>query len=148
MLLVVLQTLLLALRLWSRCSPAFVAQCPLLPSGVQPPSKGFFTAKTAETADHPVAAAEAFFAGPHLQKALTALRLSSSSHPRLHSLWPTLFALLIPGFTASKVRHLTSLHCPKTFMTILCLADNKYISEFKLSPKITMSRGCGLCEYR
>ena len=98
-----LQALLLALHLWSRCNSELLAKCPLLPSGAQPPVKGFFTSTTAEAADHPVAAAEAFFAASHLQKILMPLRLSSASHPRLHSLWPTLFALLVPGFTAAKV---------------------------------------------
>ena len=101
---IALKALLLTLRLWGRCSSELVSKCPLLPAGVQPPAKDFFAVNAAEASDHPAAVAEAFFAGTHLEKILLPLRLSSSSHPRLHSLWPTLLALLIPGFTASKVR--------------------------------------------
>ena len=97
------QALLLALRLWSRCSPEMVNQCPLLPSNVKPMPQNFFTEDRPEASSHPAAAAEAFFSAGHLQKILTPLRLSTASHPRLHSLWPSLFALLIPGFTPFKV---------------------------------------------
>ena len=48
-------------------------------------------------------AAAAFFSEQHLQILSPVLKGSSSSHPRLHSLWPTLLALLLPGFKAVKV---------------------------------------------
>lgn len=57
-----------------------------------------------DTPKEAAAAAAAFFSEEHLQTVLPVLRGSSSSHPRLHSLWPTLFALLIPGFKAVKVQ--------------------------------------------
>ena len=76
-------------------------QTSLLPSNVQSPSTDFFT--VSDTPKDAAAAAAAFFSEQHLQTVLPVLRGSSSSHPRLHSLWPTLFALLLPGFTAVKV---------------------------------------------
>ena len=78
-------------------------QTSLLPSNVQPPSTDFFTVSDTPK-DAAVAAAAAFFSEQHLQTVLPVLRGSSSSHPRLHSLWPTLFALLLPGFKAVKVQ--------------------------------------------
>ena len=74
----------------------------LLPSNVQSPSTDFFT--VSDTPKEAAAAAAAFFSEQHLQTVLPVLRGSSSSHPRLHSLWPTLFALLLPGFKAVKVQ--------------------------------------------
>lgn len=32
------------------------------------------------------------------------LRASSAAHPRLHALWPTLLALLLPGYSIARVR--------------------------------------------
>ena len=107
------QALFLVLRLWSRSSPDFIATCPLIPPKAAPPSKTFFTNSKPDAGNHPVDAADALFSPSHLQRLLSPLRLSSASHPRLHLIWPTLLALLIPGFTSSKVAvdflfHLTS----------------------------------------
>jgi len=38
------------------------------------------------------------------QALLPVLRASSVAHPRLHSLWPTLLALLLPGYALARVR--------------------------------------------
>lgn len=78
-------------------------QTSLLPSNVQPPSTDFFTVSDTPK-DAAAAAAAAFFSEQHLQTVLPVLRGSSSSHPRLHSVWPTVFALLLPGFKAVKVQ--------------------------------------------
>lgn len=100
-----LQVLLLALRLWGSMPSALLKQTSLLPSDVRSPCTDFFTApdmpKDAAAAG---AAASAFFSEQHLQTVLPVLRGSSSSHPRLHSVWPTVFALLLPGFKAVKVQ--------------------------------------------
>ena len=99
-----LQALLLAVRLWS-IMPADVRQkCLLLPDGCNPPPAAFFHAATnAEVSGAPEAAA-AFFTPQHVRTLLPVLRAASGAHPRLHSLWPSLLALLLPGFTADKVR--------------------------------------------
>jgi len=89
--------LLLALRLWGSMPSTLLKQTSLLPSNVQSPSTDFFT--VSDTPKEAAAAAAAFFSEQHLQTVLPVLRGSSSSHPRLHSLWPTLFALLLPGTT-------------------------------------------------
>ena len=85
---------------------SLLKQTSLLPSNVQPPSTDFFTVSDMpkDAAAAAAAAAAAFFSEQHLQTVLPVLRGSSSSHPRLHSLWPTLFALLLPGFKAVKVQ--------------------------------------------
>lgn len=46
--------------------------------------------------------AAAFFSPSHLTEILPILLASHSAHPRLHLLWPTLLALLIPGFKVHK----------------------------------------------
>ncbi|DBB15045.1 TPA: hypothetical protein ACH3X3_004628 [Trebouxia sp. C0006] len=94
------EVLLLALRLWGSMPFTLLKQTSLLPSNVQSPSTDFFT--VSDTPKDAAAAAAAFFSEQHLQTVLPVLRGSSSSHPRLHSLWPTLFALLLPGFKAVK----------------------------------------------
>ncbi|DBB02081.1 TPA: DNA-directed DNA polymerase [Trebouxia sp. C0004] len=94
------EVLLLALRLWGLMPSTLLKQTGLLPSNVQPPSSGFFTAS--DMPKDAAAAAAAFFSEQHLQTVLPVLRGSSSSHPRLHSVWPTVFALLLPGFKAVK----------------------------------------------
>lgn len=38
------------------------------------------------------------------QALLPVLRASTAAHPRLHTLWPTLLALLLPGYTPAQVR--------------------------------------------
>ena len=98
-----LQVLFLALRLWGRLPADVTAQCSVLPQGVQPPAADFFTTSRPAAARHPEDAAAAFFSAEHLAKVLEPLRSSTASHPRLHSVWTTVLALLIPGFTPSKV---------------------------------------------
>ena len=99
-----LQVLFMALRLWGRLPADVAAGCSVLPQGVQPPAVDFFTTSKPAAASHPEDAAAAFFSAEHLAKVLEPLRSSTSSHPRLHSVWTTVLALLIPGFTPSKVR--------------------------------------------
>ena len=82
---------------------ALLKQTSLLPSDVRSPCTDFFTVSDTPK-DAAAAAAAAFFSEQHLQTVLPVLRGSSSSHPRLHSVWPTVFALLLPGFKAVKVQ--------------------------------------------
>lgn len=96
------QALLLAIRLWAVMPADVRRSCPLLPVGCTPPPADFFRAG-AGGGDASEAAA-AFFTPQHVRALLPVLRLTSQSHPRLHSVWPTLLALLLPGFTADKVR--------------------------------------------
>lgn len=97
-----LQALLLALHLWPSLPQSLLHDIKLLPAGAEPPPTDYFTNADAHK-DLAGPAAAAFFAEKHLQKLLPVLRASSSSHPRLHSVWPTILALLLPGFTAVKV---------------------------------------------
>ena len=96
------QALLLALRLWARMPAGLRAACALLPAGAPPPPETLFTALPGEQAS-PVPAAAALFAPAHLYKLSPALLEASGAHPRVHSLWATLLALLLPGFTPAKV---------------------------------------------
>ena len=108
------QALLLAVRLWPMMPEDLRASCQLLPAATAAPPKGFFTAGTgssthkkkskAASSDGAAGAAAAFFTMAHLRSLLPVLRLTSGAHPRLHSLWPTLLALLLPGFSADRVR--------------------------------------------
>ena len=102
MLFIMLQALLLALQLWPALPPSALTDIKLLPAGATPPPKNFFTGPDVPQ-EAAAGAAAAFFTVSHLQKLLPVLRASSSSHPRLHSVWPTLLALLLPGFTALRV---------------------------------------------
>ncbi|KAL3135482.1 hypothetical protein ABBQ38_005962 [Trebouxia sp. C0009 RCD-2024] len=95
------KALLLALHLWPSLPQSLLRNIKLLPAGAEPPPTGYFTNPDAPT-DLAGPAAAAFFAEKHLQKLLPVLRASSGSHPRLHSVWPTILALLLPGFTAVK----------------------------------------------
>lgn len=100
------EALLLALRLWPRLPPAVAAACPLLPGGFKgklPPR--LFSDPAAAAGNKAVAAAAAaFFTQPHLTSLLPVLRGTTAAHPRLHSVWPTLLALLIPGFSADRAQ--------------------------------------------
>ena len=49
------------------------------------------------------AAAGGLFRPDHVQRMLPALRTASASHPRLHSVWPSLLAFLLPGFKVDRV---------------------------------------------
>ena len=104
-----MQALLLAVRLWAAMPEDLRSACSLLPSDCQPPPATFFSPLAARTeGDSPSAAADAaaaFFQTQHLQALLPVLRQTSRAHPRLHSVWPTLLALLFPGFTAQRVWH-------------------------------------------
>ncbi|KAL3158646.1 hypothetical protein ABBQ32_011390 [Trebouxia sp. C0010 RCD-2024] len=95
------EALLLALHLWPSLPQSLLHDIKLLPAGAEPPPTDYFTNADAHK-DLAGPAAAAFFAEKHLQKLLPVLRASSSSHPRLHSVWPTILALLLPGFTAVK----------------------------------------------
>jgi hypothetical protein len=99
-----MQALLLAVRLWGRLPADLVAACPLLPPGCsRPPPPTLFTAPSASAGKAAGPAAAALFSVPRLQVLVPALRGSTHSHPRLHSVWPTLLALLVPGFNPDKV---------------------------------------------
>jgi DNA polymerase phi len=100
--------LLLALRLWPRLPAAAAEACPLLPAGFAAkklPAQLFTDPSASAGSKAVAAAAAAFFSKQHLTSLLPVLRGTTQSHPRLHSVWPTLLALLIPGFTADKVRN-------------------------------------------
>lgn len=99
------EALLLALRLWPRLPPAAAAACPLLPAGCKAklPAALFADPAAAASSKAVAAAAAAFFSRDHLAALLPVLRATTQAHPRLHTLWPTLLALLIPGFSADKV---------------------------------------------
>ena len=103
------QALLLAVRLWPSMPEELRASCQLLPPGAPTPPRGFFTrssggASKKKQASGAVGAAAAFVTAAHLRALLPVLRLTSAAHPRLHSLWPTMLALLLPGFSADRVR--------------------------------------------
>ena len=104
------QVLLLAVRLWAVMPEDMCASCQLLPRGSAAPPRGFFQrgnnadgSKNNVDAGAAEAAAAAFFTAAHLESLLPVLRASSAAQPRLHSLWPTLLALLLPGFSADRV---------------------------------------------
>ena len=105
-----LQALLLAVRLWGRLPSEVVAASPLLPEAKAPPP-GFFTGSQKAGSVHPTAAAEVFFQPEHLRSIAGVLRDTTASHPRLHSVWPTILALLLPGFTPNKVTSLDESYC-------------------------------------
>ena len=98
------EALLLALRLWPRLPAPVAEACPLLPAGFRGslPAQ-LFQDPAASAGKGVAAAAAAFFTRRHLAELLPVLRASTHSNPRLHSVWPTLLALLIPGFSADKV---------------------------------------------
>ena len=98
-----LQALLLAVRLWGRLPAAVTAACPLLPAGCKPPPPTLFTNPNVSAAKAAEPAAAALFSETHLELLVPVLRGSTQSHPRLHGVWPTLLALLIPGFNPDKV---------------------------------------------
>lgn len=92
------------MRLWGRLPPAVLAECALLPQQAPQPPHGYFTAAAAAAGElAPVATSQAFFTAQHLQKLSEALVTSSLSHPRTHTLWLSLLALLLPGFAPTKV---------------------------------------------
>jgi DNA polymerase phi len=97
------ESLLLALHLWPRLPPRTAAACPLLPRGAAPPADFFASPAAAAGSAPAAAAAAALFSRQHLAALLPALRATTAAHPRLHSVWPTLLALLMPGFSADKV---------------------------------------------
>ena len=116
------QALLLALRLWSKLPAELLSEMSLLPSDAKPPPIEFFSRGQGTAAS----AAAAVFSQQHLQKLLPVLRSTSSSHPRLHSVWPTLLALLLPGFTAIKVSHTFPSSAVAAFCT-LSIDTSKYV---------------------
>lgn len=101
------EALLLALRLWPRLPAAVVQSCPLLPEGFHAstplPANLFMNNAGAANSKAVAVAAAAFFTRHHLTALLPVLRATTQSHPRLHIVWPTLLALLMPGFSAEKV---------------------------------------------
>ena len=108
------QVLLLAVRLWAVMPEDLRASCQLLPREPPAPPRGFFQGRNEESnekaAGGAAAAAAAFFTAAHLELLLPMLRATSAAQPRLHSLWPTLLALLLPGFSAARVRWCSTCH--------------------------------------
>ena len=113
------EALLLALRLWHRLPADVCAACPWLPAGNAAPPAALFDATDSLARGNGSgnggatgAAATAFFTEQHLRQILPALRTSTHSHPRLHSVWPTLLTLLLPGFTLDKEQRLRDTAAP------------------------------------
>jgi DNA polymerase phi len=98
-----LQALLLALRLWPLMPQQLRDSCALLPVAdiSDLPASGGSSHTTVYAASGQGAAA--FFASSHLSKLLPVFRATSGAHPRLHTLWPTVLALLLPGFAPKRV---------------------------------------------
>lgn len=141
-----LQGLLLALRLWGSLPAPILAQTKLLPANVRPPPADFFTS-SASTKDAAAEAAAAFFSEQHLEKLVAVVRGSSSSHPRLHSLWGTLLSL--PDFTPLQVRYHWVMHT-MCYSCRLQIQNNKPHVNFSRSARWWCLRlttlGCGeLC---
>lgn len=90
-----LQDLLLALRLWPHLPPKILKRGALLPKGIEAPPSDFGISNGKSTA-----AAAAFFSAEHLSKLSAVLKSSSASHPRLHSVWDAIIALLLPGLVS------------------------------------------------
>ncbi|GLC57322.1 hypothetical protein PLESTB_001211700 [Pleodorina starrii] len=108
------EALLLALVLWPKLPPSAVRACRLLPPDTPPPPRELFAppgsgaggaaaaAPSAATAAAAAATAAGLFRREHLQTLAPALLASSAAHPRLHTLWQYLLALLLPGFRPNR----------------------------------------------
>jgi DNA polymerase phi len=99
------EALLLALHLWPLMPADLLAASPLPHSASTPPPPVGFPQRPATTAAHRAAvarAASALFRHDYLAHILPALQETTCASPRLHSLWPTLLAFLLPGFTLQK----------------------------------------------
>lgn len=101
----------MAVRLWPAIPAGLLESCPLLPPLQRPltaGSRGLLVTEAYSAAPEAAAAAEALFSRAHLLRLLPVLRASTASHPRLHLLWPTLLALLMPGFSPRSVSALSA----------------------------------------
>jgi len=97
------EALLLALRFWAALPAPTLKACRLLPKGAPRPPPDLFTPSSSlPDPEASRAAAAAFFSAAHMTALRPILIASHASHPRLHLLWTTLFALLVPGFTVKK----------------------------------------------
>lgn len=111
------QALLLAVRLWPVIPQELLEAIPLLPPLKRPltlgaTGGGVLVTEAYSAAPESAAAAAALFSQAHLQRLLPVLRATTASHPRLHLLWPTLLALLMPGFSPRSVRPHPSHYLP------------------------------------
>ncbi len=77
------EALLLAMQLVDRLPPKLVARCALIPP----------------------AGLRAVFEKQHLQALLPLLLVSTSAHPRVHSVWSALIDLLLKGYNSSQSTH-------------------------------------------
>ena len=98
-----LQALLVSLRLWGRLPKSILKQCSLLPHVKHAPPPDYLTSHGTARHKHTTTAATAFFAPEHLRSLVEGLRSSTSAHPAMHSVWPTLLALLLPDFSLDQV---------------------------------------------
>lgn len=99
------EALLLAVRLWPLLPLELAESCSLLPTLEQPldataaSARGVLASETYALCDGADVAAVAFFSDSHLASLLPVVRGTTAAHPRLHQLWPSLLALLLPGFS-------------------------------------------------
>lgn len=92
------QMLLLCLVLWPRLAPSGASACKLLPPNTPcPPTKLLIKPSAVTHADLAPTAA-GLFDRAYLTRILQPLLSTTSSHPRLHSLWEHLLGFLIPGY--------------------------------------------------
>lgn len=94
------EDVLIALHLWPRLSDDIRDACALLPRGCPPPPRAAFTTGAEPAAIAP--AAGGVFARAYLEQLSPALLEATHSHPRMHSLWTHVLALLLPGFTVTR----------------------------------------------
>lgn len=115
------ESLLLALRLWHNLPAAILERCEVLPksnpgqSQSQPkghqsgsptltPPPALFWQQPQEVPRSAVAgAAAAMFTQQHMVLLQPVLLATTASAPRLHQVWGCLLALLLPGFTPTRV---------------------------------------------
>ncbi|MEW5313413.1 MAG: hypothetical protein WDW38_004984 [Sanguina aurantia] len=92
------EMLLLCLVLWPRLAPSGASACKLLPPNTPcPPTKLLIKPSAVTHADLAPTAA-GLFDRAYLTRILQPLLSTTSSHPRLHSLWEHLLGFLIPGY--------------------------------------------------
>ena len=115
------EVLTLGIHLWPLMPRDFCVGCRLLPENSFP-SIEFITdrfEKQSAFSTETSIASEKFFSNKHLEFISECLKMTTSSHPRMHSCWESMLYLLIPGYGSNRINHKINLVSLENFWNIL-----------------------------
>lgn len=125
------ELLTLGINLWPVMHKEFNVVCKILPDKCILPKTDFITNNLLEEqafSDETSRASGKFFSKDHLTSILGCLKMTTYSHPRMHSCWESMLQLLLPGYRKQEINNTANLRSIENFWNIL-VENNLFASN-------------------